>query len=180
MPYPDSFYFLRHGQSENNRDGCVNGQTDSPLTEQGLRQAYTAAERLGACGIEVIVTSPLCRAKDTAAVVAARTAARVCVVPGLMERDWGWLEGRERTLISDFFAAPKGGESWDTYQERVSKALDEFPLSPRTLICAHAGTMRVIRQSLGIGDVKDRLPNAVPVWFHRERQDAWAFDVLRQ
>ena len=61
------FYIFRHGQSSYNVEGRTQGQTnDSVLTDLGKEQALTVGERLKDKGVEIIVTSPLKRAMQTA------------------------------------------------------------------------------------------------------------------
>jgi broad specificity phosphatase PhoE len=88
------FYFLRHGQTDWNTQGRIQGHTDMPLNATGLAQARTAAERLVGKGIDRIVSSPLARAHKTAAVVAERMRLSVHVDGDLMERTFGAFEGR--------------------------------------------------------------------------------------
>jgi histidinol dehydrogenase len=64
------FYFIRHGESEGNRAGVMQGRVPSTLTETGKAQAREAGTWLGTRGIDVILTSPLARARQTAEIVA--------------------------------------------------------------------------------------------------------------
>ena len=71
MTIQQSFYFLRHGQTQWNKDRVTQGQTDTPLNETGRQQAERAAEILRDIPIARIVASPLSRAKHTAQAVSA-------------------------------------------------------------------------------------------------------------
>lgn len=172
---PSPFYFLRHGESENNLLDRVNGWTDSALTAHGRSQAEAAAARLVGANIRLVLTSPLSRARETAEIVAARIGAPVHVIEALMERNWGVLENGPRAQLTDYFMVPEGGESWDEYRTRVWDALTGPAMVAGALVVGHAGTMRVLRHGLRIGDVTDRLPNALPVRFARAVDGAWGF-----
>ena len=63
--------FLRHGQTEWNREGRMQGTSDIPLNDTGRAQAREAAEHLGHGDWDEIVSSPLVRARETAEIVAA-------------------------------------------------------------------------------------------------------------
>src|ERR1700685_3158559 len=98
------------------------GRSDIPLTDVGLQQAAAAAKRLASAGIDVIVASPLLRARQTASEVAATTGAPVVADDGFRETDFGAWEGltfaevRERwpdemaNWMADPQGAPPGGE----------------------------------------------------------------------
>lgn len=177
---PSPFFFLRHGESENNQLDLVNGSTDCPLTERGRDQAREAAALLAGHRIGRIFTSPLARARETAAAVAEPAGAGIDIVEGLQERHWGVLECQPRSRLTDYFMVPEGAESWETYRDRVTAALIGLALPARALLVGHAGTMRVLRHGLAIGDVTDRLPNAAPVRFAESADGRWSFEPVEQ
>src|SRR5690242_8696605 len=90
---------VRHGETDWNAEGRLQGQTDRPLNEYGRRQARELAERLAGDGVVAIYASDLSRAKETAEIVGGRLGLPVVVDPDLRERNWGTWEGltpRER------------------------------------------------------------------------------------
>jgi broad specificity phosphatase PhoE/ribonuclease HI len=130
---------LRHGQTPLSTERRFAGTGDIELTETGVRQAKLAAERLAARGdIDVIVTSPLQRASQTAAEVAAATGAAVTVDDDLRETDFGAWEGltfaeaQQRwpdevtAWLADPAVAPPEGESFTAVGVRVRAALDRL------------------------------------------------------
>jgi phosphoserine phosphatase len=86
-------YLLRHGESEWNLSGQVQGTKDSELTEKGIEQAKLAANRLKLENIDKIYSSPLKRAKHTAEVVAESIGIESIVDIGLKEMCFGHWEG---------------------------------------------------------------------------------------
>lgn len=85
---------VRHGQTDWNRDGLLQGTSDIPLNATGLEQAHEAARRLAGSGWNVVVSSPLARASQTAEILAEELGIRVAATyPELAERDYGELEG---------------------------------------------------------------------------------------
>ena len=130
---------LRHGQTALSTERRFAGRGDIPLTEAGKRQAADAAARLTARGgIDVIVTSPLRRARRTAEAVAEATGVPLQVEDGLAETDFGKWEGltfaeasaRWPDELSAWLrsadVAPPGGESFAATARRVSAALDRL------------------------------------------------------
>ena len=141
---PTSTLLLRHGETPLSTERRFAGRGDIPLTEAGLAQADAAAARLAARGnIDVIVTSPLLRARRTAEAVAKATAAPLEVSDDLAETDFGKWEGmtfaeiQERwpdelaAWLASVDVAPPGGESFAAVTRRVVAALDR-------LLAAHA------------------------------------------
>jgi probable phosphoglycerate mutase len=133
---PTTTLLLRHGQTPLSAERRFAGTGDIELTEAGVAQAKLAGERLAARGgIDVIVTSPLRRARQTAAEVAAATGANVVIDEGFRETDFGAWEGltfaeaRQRwpgevaAWLADPAAAPPGGESFAAVGTRVTAAL---------------------------------------------------------
>jgi ribonuclease H / adenosylcobalamin/alpha-ribazole phosphatase len=130
---------LRHGQTALSAERRFAGRGDIPLTEAGLRQAEAAAARLAARGgIDVIVTSPLQRARQTAQEVARATGAPLQVEEDLAETDFGKWEGltfaeasarwpeEVSAWLAHADAAPPGGESFAAVGRRVVAALERL------------------------------------------------------
>lgn len=88
-----SFYFLRHGQTAWNVEGRFQGHTDIPLNALGLAQAREAAKILAQCPVDLIIASPLIRARKTAEIVAEQLNKPLLVDDELKERHFGRFEG---------------------------------------------------------------------------------------
>ena len=130
---------LRHGQTPLSAERRFAGLGDIELTETGVRQAKLAGERLAARGgVDVIVASPLRRARQTAEEVAAATGAPVEFDDDLRETDFGEWEGLTFTeaqrrwpgevtaWLADPAAAPPGGESFAAVAVRVQAARERL------------------------------------------------------
>lgn len=63
-------YITRHGETSWNAENRVLGRSDVPVNEKGRAQAMELAEKIESLSVDVIFTSPLSRAKDTAWIVA--------------------------------------------------------------------------------------------------------------
>ena len=90
-----TFVFVRHGESVGNVESRWQGQSDYVLTDRGRAQARALAQRWKSEGVkfDLILSSPLVRAKDTAEIIASAVNARVELDPILMERHIGEMEG---------------------------------------------------------------------------------------
>jgi len=132
---------VRHGQTEWNLAGRVQGTNDSPLTNLGRAQAREHAARLGALTPrpQRIISSPLGRARDTAALIAAHLDCPVSFHDALRERAVGVLEGRTHAWVAEhepeiharkhaepWHWRPPGGESLADVADRLRPFLEEL------------------------------------------------------
>jgi broad specificity phosphatase PhoE len=136
---PTTTLLLRHGATELSAERRFSGRHDIALTKEGIRQARLAARRLAtAPGVDVIVTSPLQRARRTAEAVAEATGAPMIVDDDLAEADFGqwqglsFAEANQRwpdelaAWLASPDAAPPGGESFAVVALRVLGAMDRL------------------------------------------------------
>lgn len=94
--------FIRHGQTDWNRDGKLQGSTDIPLNDTGRQQARDAVRALRSGSWDAIVSSPLSRARETAQIIAAGMG--ITLGPSyaeLVERDYGEGEGATAEIIAE-------------------------------------------------------------------------------
>ena len=108
---------VRHGETEWNAAGRVQGWTDSPLSDRGRAQAARLAARLAAFPLAAVYASDLSRARDTARALAAPHGLPVLDDPGLRERCYGDWEG---LTLSELEA--RYPDAWDRYHRQ--RALD--------------------------------------------------------
>ena len=136
-----NIFIARHGQDEDNANAILNGRRDFPLTEIGQQQAQLLAEGIKEAGLtfDAIYASPLRRAYDTAATVAAALALpKPEVLPSIIERDFGVMTGKPvgdiekycgpdiiKTSTITYFLSPEGAEAFPVLLERGRCALAE-------------------------------------------------------
>jgi broad specificity phosphatase PhoE len=136
---------VRHGETDWNAEGRLQGHTDRPLNETGRRQARELADRLAEERIDVIYASDLSRAKETAEIVGERLGLTVVVDPALREKNWGnWegLTGDERVHVE------LEGESTEAHRERIVAAVKRIAgrhPDQRVVIVTHGGSLRRIQ-----------------------------------
>ena len=118
-----TLYLARHGETEDNVNRIMQGQTQGRLTGNGLRQAAALRDRLRDARIDAIVASDLRRAIDTAAVVATPRGMTVETTPLLRERDWGSFTGRFIPSLRDE-PWPDDIESLDALKARAASFME--------------------------------------------------------
>ena len=137
---------VRHGETDWNADGRLQGHTDRPLSDFGRRQARQLADELAGEDLEAIYASDLARARETAEIVGEQLGLPVVLEPDLREKDWGTWEGLtavERDRV-EFV-----GESTEAHRERILHALrrisERHPVGGSVLVVTHGGSMRRVQ-----------------------------------
>ena len=166
---------VRHGESEGNVRGLIQGQLDLPLTEVGRAQAKAVAERLKSeGGADRIVASPLARAFETSQAIARALDLPVTTDDRLKEYDFGdvsgltVLEARERypgwSWLSDgrrTVPTLPGEEGLPAFDARVAEALAELmALGGQTIAVTHGGVimsaLNVAMRMHGVAEAEGR------------------------
>jgi broad specificity phosphatase PhoE len=162
------FWFIRHGESEANRDGIIQGRQPSRLTETGKAQAREAGEWLRGKALDMVLSSPLTRAFETAHIIAEETrTGAVQTADELTEIDTGIFSGL--SLAQARRAHPEAWmafqrESWEGVPgaERIAQLLARAETTwarlvglaedgKRSVLCVtHSGFLQwVVRFTLG-------------------------------
>ena len=147
---------LRHGETEWNAEGRWQGQLNSPLSDLGRRQAFDAGRLVGS--VDVIVSSDLGRAQETAQIIADSVGiGPIQTDPGLRERAAGEWEGMTRTAIRAQYDGWLDGErrpvGWESDEVLAARALESFrrwaAVGEMVLVVTHGGLIRAVEMSLG-------------------------------
>lgn len=160
---------LRHGQTDWNIDLRLQGSTDIPLNETGRAQALQAAVVLNREDWDVIISSPLSRARDTAEIVAKDLGMHVVIVPELIERSFGVAEGLDHASWRKLYESHtpiEGLESLEDLRTRTVALLDlianEYS-GQRVLAVSHGAFIRKVLTIVTAGELPregERLSNA--------------------
>ncbi len=193
------FTLLRHGESVGNAQSRWQGQSDYPLTERGRAQARALAERWKAEEVkfDLVIASPLTRAKETAEIIASTLNVKVELDPIWLERDIGEMEGltaeevRQKpqpSYVTPYNPIGGNGEGdWELFL-RAGKALHDLLRRPAGsyLIVSHGGLLNQLMHAI-VGVAHHADPSGVRFHFentsfasvtyfpHRHR---WAIDAV--
>ena len=187
---------IRHGETEWNRQRRMQGHSDSPLSETGLRQAVLLGKRLAQMQFDALYSSDSGRAHHTARIVAEATGHPLIVEPGLRERNFGVFEGltREEMIAQhpDDYARFKSrdpdfamtrGESGTLFRARVIACMDGIIARHRgqqLVVVTHGLVLDVFyRLAMGIPAHEPRVHELVNAGINRLRHDggAWHIEV---
>lgn len=158
----EAIWLARHGETDANAEGRVQGSIDPPLNARGREQARALAQAAAGLGLVALVSSGQLRACETAAIVGDALGLDRRVDPRLAESHRGEWEGRLQEEIraedpdgwlasfdgSSGFRFP-GGESVAKHGERVRAALEDVARGPLpALIVCHGGSIRRALEAL--------------------------------
>jgi broad specificity phosphatase PhoE len=152
----------RHGETDYNAERRMQGQLDSDLTAVGLEQARLAAPVLAAFGPDLLLTSDLRRAADTAAVLAECTGLVAQTDKRLRETHLGQWQGRTQSEVDAAWPgarltwrqnpqwAPPGGESRVEVAARAAAVIAEIDAGPSAVavLCVHGGVIAGLTANL--------------------------------
>ena len=113
-------YFARHGQTDWNVEGRIQGQTDTNLTEVGRNQAIALRNYFKNIPLDTVITSDLVRAQETGKVVAESKGISIQTSKLLRERYYGNLEGQFISDYEIFFKDPSTID-WDISEENIEE-----------------------------------------------------------
>ena len=153
------FYIIRHGQTNWNRKGKIQGKTDIELNEEGIEQAKETRKILEKYPIDIIVSSPLKRARKTAEIINEVKNVPIIFEKAIEERGFGYFEGKIRKEIHDEILDSeildnyslnkeyKGVETIQSLCDRVWGLLDLLKteyIDKNILLVTHGGVTRAI------------------------------------
>ena len=153
-------YLVRHGETFWNRESRCQGVTDIALSDKGYQQAHALTKVFSEKPLSLVLTSPLQRSRETAAIIAKPHNLSIEIHDGLREWNQGILEGLTGTALlrdhQEYFqrwfqdparTAPPGGESLQMLQSRAWPVIDclrERTLDNPIVVVSHTMSIATI------------------------------------
>jgi probable phosphoglycerate mutase len=150
-------YLVRHGETATNRAGLIQGWNSEPLNARGCWQAERAGARLANVRLQALYTSPLDRARETAAIIGRAVGLDIALVDELREMDTGAVSGLHSAqfmlryprlmwgwLRDDPALAFPGGDTLADFYARARRAVDELVarhVGQAIAVIAHGGSI---------------------------------------
>ena len=190
------FIFVRHGETNANREGILQGNLDVPLNDIGIRQAHAVADYLAETRFDAAYSSPLQRAALTAEILISTNKHPVPLKLTDSLREWncGKLDGLTWQEINTRYPAeskafcfeqidtimPDGESAWE-FQTRITDFLNHLRnihAGKKILLVAHGGVLqRIFRATAGVISEKNIIPLAgnasVSSFIFNHQLDAW-------
>ena len=156
----------RHGQTDWNATGILQGWCDVPLNDTGRAQSRHLAQTLAGEGFQAVWSSPLLRARQTATIIADQlNLSAPHIHDGLKERHFGVIQGQAKAMLAESHPGLlqhinqrnpaveiAGGEHMDEFADRVQAALAQIAVQPGpVLVISHGWVLDVAtRQMRGL------------------------------
>lgn len=160
-----NIYLVRHGQSQGNIQGIIQGQSDYPLTDLGRKQAQLLGEHFKKLDVDALYSSDLARAIDTATFIGKNQGLSITALEIVQEIGLGPLEGKKRAEILESYPALKTGsillsgiegtETVESITERCASLKSQLLKNHDTenvAIVSHGGFISIFLMYLLIGE----------------------------
>ena len=165
-------YLVRHGKTVTNKDNLIQGQRDVPLSDEGIKDAEELKDLVSKLDIDVVISSPLERAIDTAKIITDNKYP-INIDDRIIERDWGLLEGVKFDTVDSY-------KNWDfnintddnhiekvrDFLKRLSEFLEDIRVrydNKKVLVVAHSAVLRGMHYIInGIPEDGDLLKIEIP------------------
>ncbi|MDO8571778.1 MAG: histidine phosphatase family protein [bacterium] len=185
---------VRHGQTTGDVEDRYGGDYNDHLSAEGRKQTERLAEELKDKHIELIISSPLIRARESAEIISGG------IIPIKIEDDfrernqYGILTGRIKSeahrdypdlveKVKDRYATIEGAESYEDFRKRVKAVFDRVVLSSTHTCIAvvwHGGAMRVLfRDILKKGELGKEIGDCAWVELEKEGEEFTILDLRR-
>lgn len=150
-------YIVRHGETEKNKYGLVQGQTEADLSEKGVEDAKKLRKLVANLNIDVVISSPLKRAKDTARLIT-DDKYTINIDDRIIERNWGLCEGASIDDVDTvkcwnvhINTSNNQIECVQDFLKRVSEFIEDIRVryaSKKVLVVTHSAVMRAIHYAI--------------------------------
>jgi len=159
---------VRHGETDWNAQGKLQGKTDISLNQNGIVQANECKNTLSSNDWDLIITSPLKRAKETAEIINTEMKAPLIEMEDFIERSFGDAEGMTESERTTAFPDKNYSNQEDriSFSKRVIKGIEkinELYQGKKIILVAHGAVINAILTHFSNGEIgsgKTRLLNA--------------------
>ncbi|MDF2556532.1 MAG: yhfR [Bacillales bacterium] len=170
---------VRHGETDWNLQNILQGSSDIPLNNTGKMQAQKSSDVLKDIHWDIIISSPLKRARETANIINLKLNLPIIEMDEFKERNYGKAEGLPLKEYNKMLPNIPGLESHESVTKRITKGIEiiqkDFP-NKNVLIVAHGAVINSILAKVSggrIGTRKTRLENACISNIHF-KNDSWS------
>ena len=168
--YKKKFYFIRHGETDFNKEKRYTGLYDISLNKKGIEQVNQALYLLNEQNISVIYSSPLKRALETATIISKYLNIPIKIIDNFKERDFGVFQTKRKPNYKKkcFYK----GQTLYVYQRETIRGYKKIH-DNNFIIVAHSGTYKALNKYLLNTNISKTVTNALPVCFYINDKRVW-------
>lgn len=154
-----TLYLARHGETVDNVNQIMQGQTQGRLTDNGIRQAEALRDEMASATIDAVISSDLKRAVDTATIIAEPHRLPVATTKLLRERDWGSFTGRHIPELKDE-VWPDDIETIEQLKQRAAEFIGMLrrDYARKTVLAVGHGIINKAIQAVHYGKAMHEIP----------------------
>lgn len=155
-------YLIRHGETDWNLQGRFQGREDIALNENGIEQAIQCGKALRREHFAAVITSPLIRARKTAAIIAENIGVeKIIIEEGITERDFSKVSGMTPKEREAFYATGQEDdkEPWEALCNRMMSSITKYAKlfsEDNILIVSHGASINSVLSILSNGEIGTR------------------------
>jgi len=171
------FYFIRHGETDFNKEKRYTGLFDIPLNKKGIQQVKESLHLLNEQNISVIYSSPLKRALETANIISQYLKIPIIVVNSFKERNFGILQTKKKLSYKKRYFYR--GQTLYEHQRNTVKGFNKINSKNNILIVAHSGTYKALHKHILHTSIFKTVNNAFPICFYMNDKRVWNIVELK-
>jgi len=178
-------FLVRHGRTELNAAGLLRGRLDPPLDEIGRHEAEALGVLFEAVPVDLILSSPLQRARQTAARIAAATRAPLRADDAFADRDYGCWAGHDRAEVEARYGSLDRAPDVEPLDALVTRSVSELRAHAAAVgtlvVVAHDAVNRAMlaRLAANVSDDPESIPQRTGCWNRLECRDGtWLASVV--
>lgn len=151
-------YLIRHGETDWNRQGRFQGREDIPLNDKGIEQAGKCGSALEGESFKAIISSPLCRARKTAEIIAKHVGVTNLICEDkITERDFSKVSGMTPKEREVFYASGEKDdkEPWEDLSKRMIASIHKYAKQYKDdniIMVSHGASINAVLSVLSSGE----------------------------
>ena len=167
----NKFYFIRHGETDFNKEKRYTGTFDIPINKEGVRHTEDSLELLSKLNISAIYSSPLKRALQTAIIISTQLKLPIIIITEFQERFFGTFQTKKKLNYNKKYF----NNAQTLYQHRRQTIIgfNKIKIKQNILIIGHSGTYKALNTHLLNINISKSINNSTPICFYKDYNKCW-------
>lgn len=167
----NKFYFIRHGETNFNKERRYTGTFNIPINEEGIRQTVNSLELLSKLNIYAIYSSPLKRALQTAIIISTQLNLPIIIITEFKERFFGTFQTKKKLNYNKKYF--NNAQTLYQHRRKTIIGFNKIRIKQNILIVGHSGTYKALNKYLLNTNISTSIKNASPICFYKDNNKCW-------